>query len=69
MEPKKILDIERGNGKKGFIYYDPEFDKGEDLDMIFAEVAHACEHKIKEFKFDYFRGFWHDCGIYACPLM
>lgn len=54
VEPKKILDIERGNGKKGFIYYDPEFDKGEDLDMVFAEVAHACEHKIKEFKFDYF---------------
>ena len=58
VEPTKILNGDAGSGKKGFIYYDPEFDKGEKLDMVFAEVAHACEHKIKEFKYDYFNIFF-----------
>lgn len=54
VEPKKILNLDGGPGKKGFIYYDPEFDRGDELDMIYAEAAHACEHVIKESRYDYF---------------
>lgn len=54
INPRKLL------GEKGTaignhcIYYDPEFDKGQELDMVFVEVAKACAEKISEAKYDYF---------------
>lgn len=40
--------------KSNFKYYDPEFDTGEVLDMIYAEVTRACKDKIRESSCDYF---------------
>lgn len=54
IEPHKLLDC---HGKYDFIYYDGEFDKGNDLDMIFAEISKACTEKIKSIKCDYFNIF------------
>lgn len=39
---------------KEFLYYDPEFDTGEKLHMLFVEVAQACQNKIQEVRYDYF---------------
>lgn len=55
IEPQKFLD-------KDFIYYDPEFDSGNELDMLFSEIAKACEVKIRETRYDYF-------NIYYQPLI
>lgn len=52
------IAVEKGkfpeSRKSNFKYYDPEFDTGEELDMIFAEVSRACEEKIRESSYDYF---------------
>lgn len=53
IEPEKLLGHDdRGSSK--LKYYDSEFDREEILDMIFAEVARACEEKIRETSKDYF---------------
>lgn len=58
VEPEKLLS-KGGEGKTShLVYYDPEFDTGEELDMIFAEVSRACENKIRESKYDYFNVFY-----------
>lgn len=59
IEPRKFLSKDK---KRSFIYYDPEFDSGEELNMLFAEISKACEIKIKETKHDYF-------NIYYQPLI
>lgn len=63
VEPGKLLN-KNGEGKTShLVYYDPEFDAGEELDMIFAEVSRACENKIKESKYDYFNVFYEPIKI------
>lgn len=47
VDPDKFLS-------KGFQYYDPEFDTGEKLHMLFVEVSRACQKKIREVRYDYF---------------
>src|SRR5699024_7761296 len=60
IEPHKLLD---SHGKYDFIYYDGEFDKGNDLDMIFAEISKACIEKIKSIKCGYFNIFYRSIVI------
>lgn len=50
-------------GNKDFIYYDSEFDSGEEIDMLFAEISKACEDKIKETRYDYFNVNYHPIRI------
>lgn len=59
INPQKFKDNDE---KSNFIYYDPEFDSGDELDMLFSEVSKACEDKIKESRQDYF-------NIYFRPLV
>ncbi|MDE5939989.1 MAG: hypothetical protein K2H37_13030 [Lachnospiraceae bacterium] len=47
IDPDKFLS-------KEFLYYDPEFDTGEKLHMLFVEVAQACQNRIQEVRYDYF---------------
>ncbi len=51
IESRKFKD---SDGNINFIYYDPEFDSGEQIDMLFSEISKACEAKIREIKHDYF---------------
>ena len=54
IEPRKLISdgvVKRDH----FIYYDPEFDTGDELDTIHAEICRVCENKIKESKCDYFQ--------------
>lgn len=55
IEPRKFLNKD---GKSNYIYYDPEFDSGEEIDMLFSEIAKACEAKIRETRQDYFNIFY-----------
>ena len=66
IEPHKLLDC---HGKYDFIYYDGEFDKGNDLDMIFAEISKACTEKIKSIKCDYFNIFYRSIVIGADGIL
>ena len=54
IEPRFFFGRDGSIEKDRFVYYDLEFDKGEELDMLYAEIAHACEHIIKESRYDYF---------------
>lgn len=45
--------------KSSYIYYDSEFDSGDEIDMLFSEISKACEDKIKESRLDYFNIFFH----------
>lgn len=59
IEPRKFLDKD---GNRSFMYYDSEFDSGEEIDMLFSEISKACETKIKETRYDYF-------NVYYQPLI
>ncbi len=59
IEPRKFLGKDN---KNNFIYYDPEFDSAEEIDMLFSEISKACEIKIRETRQDYF-------NIYYQPLV
>lgn len=54
INPRKLLGENGTAIGNHFIYYDPEFDKGKEPDMIFAEISRACEEKLKEIRYDYF---------------
>lgn len=58
IDPNKFLSRE-------FQYYDPEFDTGEELHMLFVEVAQACKKKIQEVKYDYFNIYYQSMIIKA----
>lgn len=46
-----------------FEYYDPEFDTGEKLHMLFVEVAQICMNMIREVPYDYFNIFYQSMTI------
>lgn len=55
IEPRKLLGNKEGELRKDeLVYYDPEFDTEDQLDMMFAEISRACEEEIKSSKCDYF---------------
>lgn len=54
IEPRKFFNVDKKRYKSNFIYYDPEFDAGEELHTIFEEISQVCEKKIKEVEYDYF---------------
>lgn len=54
IEPRKFFDVDKKRYKSNFMYYDPEFDAGEELHMIFEEISQVCEKKIREAEYDYF---------------
>ena len=56
IDPQKFKDKDE---KSSYIYYDPEFDSGDEIDMLFSEISKACEDKIKESRQDYFNIFFH----------
>lgn len=56
IDPKKFKDKD---GKNSFIYYDGDFDSGDEIDMLFSEISKACEVKIKESRQDYFNIYFH----------
>lgn len=47
--------------KNSFIYYDPEFDTGNELDVLYAELGMVIPNRIKETRLDYF-------NIYYQPM-
>ncbi len=50
-----ILQSRRSAGsEQDFKYYDPEFDTGDGLHMLFVRVCQACIDKISESRYDYF---------------
>lgn len=50
-----ILQARRGaEGDEDFKYYDPEFDTGDELHMLYVRVCQACTDKISESRYDYF---------------
>lgn len=51
IDPDKFLN-------KEFRYYDPEFDTGEKLHMLFVEVSQACQNQIEEARYDYFNVYY-----------
>lgn len=57
VEPRKLYG-EKG-GKNHFVYYDLEFDQGDALDMLFAEMSQACLNIVKSWKSDYFNIYFH----------
>lgn len=54
IEPRKFFGVDKKIYKNNFMYYDPEFDAGEELHMMFEEISQVCEKKIKETEYDYF---------------
>jgi len=56
IDPQKFKDKE---GKNNYIYYDADFDSGDEIDMLFSEISKACEDKIKESRQDYFNIYFH----------
>lgn len=56
IDPDKFLS-------KEFLYYDPEFDTGERLHMLFVEVAQACQNQIQEVRYDYFNIYYQSMTI------
>lgn len=54
IEPRKFFGGDVKKNKSSFLYYDPEFDTGEELHMIFEEISRVCENKIQEAEYDYF---------------
>lgn len=54
IEPRKFFGVDKKRCKNNFMYYDPEFDAGEELHMMFEEISQVCEKKIKETEYDYF---------------
>lgn len=64
IEPRKLLGNKKGKIQKdSLVYYDPEFDTEDELDMIFAEISRACEDEIKSSKSDYFNIFFRTIRI------
>lgn len=61
IDPERLKDRD---GKDHFIYYDPEFDHGDELDMLFAEMCRVCMERIKEgAKCDYFNVYFQSMVI------
>ncbi len=60
---KLMRDGDGGGNPKPFLYYDCEFDEEGELDMLFAELGHACEDKLKESRYDYFNIFYQSMKI------
>lgn len=56
INPQKFKDQDE---KSRYIYYDPKFDSGDEIDMLFSEISKACEDKIKESRIDYFNIYFH----------
>lgn len=54
IEPRKFFGGDAKKDKGRFLYYDPEFDTGEELHTIFEEISRICENKIREAEYDYF---------------
>lgn len=52
IDPRKFL--EKGKDCMDLQYFDTEFDEGNQIDIIYAEVARACFEKIRSIRFDYF---------------
>ncbi len=52
-----------GAPKDSFQYYDVEFDAGEELDILYTEIAVACKKKIKESPVDYFNVYFEETII------
>ena len=61
---KKLMrDGNGGTTQNSFLYYDREFDEDEELDMLFKELCHVCEDKLKESRYDYFNIFYQTMKI------
>ena len=55
IDPHKMIASGSTN-KQGrhFLYYDTEFDFGEEIDIAYAELCQVCKERIKSVKCDYF---------------
>ena len=56
IDPGKFLS-------KEFQYFDPEFDTGEEMHMLFVEIAQTCKNKIREVRYDYFNIYYQSMII------
>lgn len=59
---KIVIDSDKFLGKE-FRYFDPEFNTGEKLHMLYMEVAQTCRDKIRETKYDYFNVYFQSMII------
>lgn len=55
-EDKFFMEDGKNDGQKKneFIYFDPEFEEGGKLHMIFQELSEVCNKMISQFPYDYF---------------
>lgn len=55
IDPVKIKGFDdKKKSWDDFIYYDPEFDFGNELDIIYAELCQVCKERIRATRCDYF---------------
>ncbi len=60
INPYKMICPNNPEHKKHFLYYDTEFDLGNEIDIIFAELCKVCKEKIKSVKCDYFNIYYRE---------
>lgn len=60
---KLMRDGDDEISRNPFLYYDREFDEGGELDMLFGELGHVCEDKIKKSQCDYFNIFYQSMKV------
>lgn len=59
INPEKLFGRGLGSMDKNcFIYYDTEFDTGNELDVLYAELGRVIPGRIKETRFDYFNVYY-----------
>lgn len=55
IDPAKIMCADnREDQHENFIYYDPEFDLGNELNIIYAELCQVCKERLQSTHCDYF---------------
>lgn len=54
INPYKMISPDNPEHNKHFLYYDTEFDLGNEIDIMYAEICKVCKERIKSVKCDYF---------------
>ena len=55
IDPHKMIGSGNLDNKgRHFLYYDTEFDLGNEIDIVYAELCQVCKERIKSVKSDYF---------------
>ncbi|NBJ91375.1 hypothetical protein [Parablautia muri] len=61
IDPYKMITPKASDGyERNFIYYDTQFDVGNEIDIAYAEICQVCKELIKSVKCDYFNIFYQE---------